>query len=524
MRYLAKSVITFIFLLFIQVALSQAPTINWQNTVGAVGDDVVSSVVANDDGTFLIVSTSDSGVAYEKTVDTHGGYDVWLLKIDAQGNSIWQESLGGNRDDYAKAAVASGDGGYVIFITSDSSISGNKTEATFGGNDLWIVKVDGNGSIVWQNTIGGSIHDYATTAIDQTADSGFIIIGNTISGISGDMTHNSRGQSDLWMIKLDSNGLMQWDKRIGGNHTDQAMAVKQTSDGGYIIGAYSRSDASGEKTENVSGWSDFWVIKTDALGNIVWENTIGGDRGDFLTDLELTSSGNYVIAGYSYSNTSRDKDSDSIGETDYWIMELDQTGNIIWQNTVGGTSNDFAWSISKDGSDYLIAGQSGSQISGDKTEQSRGFDDFWLVKVGSTGNVLWDKTLGGSLSDTLTEVRATSDGFLLAGHSSSGPNGDRTEPSASRDIWLVALNPDQTASTENQNLNQISIAPNPAKDMLYIDAGVPTTAKLYDLQGRLMRETLSDEVQIQDLTTGTYILQVFDSEKNLLKTSRILKE
>ncbi|ARN77701.1 hypothetical protein BST97_06650 [Nonlabens spongiae] len=524
MSFITKTFFFISFLLTAQSAMAQAPSMDWQNTLGGSGRDNLATMIANDDGTFLLVSISNSGISGDKTVSNKGGYDTWLMKIDALGNSLWQESIGGSGDDFPRAAVKSNDGGYVIFMSSDSGISGDKTEDSNGLNDLWVVKVDASGSIVWQNTIGGDGEDFARTAFDNTSDGGYILAGITRSTISGDQTNASKGLVDIWLIKLDANGVIDWQNRIGGNDDDFPNVVRQTTDGGYIIGTFSYSDASGDKSEDASNWNDYWVIKTDATGNVVWENTIGGDGTEVLTDLLITDTGNYLLTGYSNSNSSRDKTENAIGNYDYWIMELDQTGAIVWQKTIGGTRRDDAWGIIKDGADYLISGQSESRISGNKTEGNRGWYDYWLVKIDASGTVLWDKTLGGNLGDHLFKTYPTSDGYMLAGHTESSASGDRTENARDWDLWIVKLNPDQTASSNDLNRAQISIAPNPASDVIYIEAEVPTTAKLYDLQGRLMRATQSNEVQVHNLTTGTYILQVFDTENHLLQTFKFLRE
>jgi len=523
MSYFTKLVFILSFLLIAPLAMGQAPDLDWQNTIGGSGRDNLATMIANDDGTFLLVSTSNSGISGDKTVANKGGYDTWLMKIDAQGNGIWQKGIGGSGDDFPQAAVKADDGGYVIFMSSDSGISGDKTEDSNGLNDLWLVKVDAVGNIVWQNTIGGDGEDFARTAMGKTSDGGYVIAGTTRSAVSGDQTSASKGLVDIWLIKLDGNGSIQWQNRIGGDGDDFPNVVKQTTDGGYIIGSYSYSDASGDKTEDASNWNDYWVIKTDASGNVVWENTIGGDGTEVLTDLLQTDAGNYLIAGYSNSNISRDKTENSIGNYDYWIMELDQTGAIVWQKTIGGTRRDDAWGIVKDGADYLISGQSQSRIGGDKTEANQGWYDYWLVKIDATGNVLWDKTLGGNLGDHLFKTFPTANGYMLAGHSESSASGDRTESASGWDLWIVKLNPDQTASNNDLNRIQISISPNPATDSIFIDAPIATTAILYDLQGRLMMESDNDELNIENLTSGTYILQIYDAGNRLLDTSKVIK-
>ncbi len=206
-------------------------------------------------------------------------------------------------------------GGY-----SDSNISGNKTENSKGGYDFWIVKLDSSGDIVWDKTIGGSGTDVLNSIV-QTLDNGFLLSGRSSSDISGDKTENSEGESDFWIVKLASNGTIEWQNTIGGNDIDQAYSANQTSDGGYIIGGFSRSAISGDKTENGQGNFDCWLVKINNVGIIEWQNTIGGSEIDGITSVIQSSDGNYILGGNSQSDISGDKSENSRGGQDYWIIK-----------------------------------------------------------------------------------------------------------------------------------------------------------------------------------------------------------
>ena len=205
---------------------------------------------------------------------------------------------------------------------------------------------------------------------------GFIIGGMSISDISGDKVEASIGGFDYWVVKVDSAGVIQWQNTIGGNADDGLSVIKQTLDGGYIIGGASDSGISGDKTENrvgATGTSDYWVVKLDTLGNIVWQNTIGGSLYDDLTSLEQTNDGGYIVGGISSSGISGDKTESSMGGSDYWIIKLTITGNVEWQNTIGGSANDALYDLHQtmDGG-YIVGGSSSSGITGDKTEEMLG--------------------------------------------------------------------------------------------------------------------------------------------------------
>ncbi|MDQ3049879.1 MAG: hypothetical protein M3Q95_03225 [Bacteroidota bacterium] len=225
------------------------------------------------DELYSIAQTSDGGYIC-------GGLslaDYWVVKLDALGNIQWQNTIGGNNIDWLYSIIPTSDGGYICGGYSDSNISGDKTENCQGIRDYWVVKLDSEGNIQWQNTIGGSLYD-ELMSIAQTTDGGYICGGWSNSNISGDKTENSEGWVDFWVIKLDSAVNIQWQNTIGGSGQDELYSIAQTSDGGYICGGLSSSNISGDKTENSQGSADYWVVKLDALGNIQWQNTIGGSK------------------------------------------------------------------------------------------------------------------------------------------------------------------------------------------------------------------------------------------------------
>ena len=175
---------------------------------------------------------------------------------------------------------------------------------------------------------------------------------------------------------------------IGGSSVDQLSSIRQTADGGYILGGYSFSGASGDKTEASLGDYDYWIVKTDSIGNIQWQNTIGGSLADYLNYVDETSDGGYVLGGYSKSSISGDKTENNIGlstTADYWIVKTDAIGNIDWQNTIGGDADDLLYSIRQTVDEgYILGGYSRSSISGDKTENNIGpssTSDYWIVKL-----------------------------------------------------------------------------------------------------------------------------------------------
>ena len=386
---------------------------------------------------------SNSGINGNKSEDKIGLYDYWIIKTDSAGNIVWQNVIGGTQNDYLNNVEPTADGGYILGGTSFSDSTADKSENKNGAQDFWIVKTDASGNIVWENTIGGDAYDYLHI-IHQTPDGGYIAGGYSDSGLSGDKSEAGQGFIDYWIVKLDATGNIEWDNTIGGSGSDNLFDISLTSDGGYIVAGSSTSGISGDKTEAAVG-NDYWILKLDGSGNIEWQNTIGGSTEDIPASIVQTGDGGYIVGGKSNSAISGDKTEAAVGGNDYWVIKLDASGNIEWQNTIGGTGSDIVNKVmqASDG-EYMIAGTSASPLSGDKTEASMGLDDYWLVKIDELGVITWDNTIGGNKSDNLVDVQVTADnGYKLGGYSSTGINGDKSVAGfGGIDFWTIKLLPE----------------------------------------------------------------------------------
>ena len=439
-----KKIIVFLSLWLLVADISFAQSIQWQNTIGGSGSDKILSILQTNDGGYMLGGHSESNISGDKTENSNGVNDCWIVKTDSIGNIMWQNTIGGNNGDYLRSIKQTADGGYIFGGDSYSNISGDKTENCIGVNDFWIVKIDSIGNIIWQNTIGGSAGDLLNS-LGLTSDGGYILGGQSLSNISGDKTENSRGLDDLWIVKIDSLGNIQWQNTIGGSANDRVSSIEQTTDGGYVIAAASESGSSGDKTENSAGW-DFWIVKTDASGNIQWQNTIGGSVHDWPCSIQQTIDGGYILGGVSTSGISGDKTENNWDTTlitaDYWILKTDSLANIQWQNTIGGVANDLLSDVKQtaDGR-YILGGYSRSNISGDKAENCIGSDDYWVLNLDTSGNILWQNTIGGTGGDQLHSIQPTTDGnYILGGRSLSNISGDKSENCLGNyDYWIIKI-------------------------------------------------------------------------------------
>ena len=445
---------------------SQAPAIQWAKNFGGTVTDKANSIQQTSDGGYIVAgeTTSSNG---DVTVN-NGSTDYWVVKIDANGALQWQKSLGGLADDRANAVTQTTDGGYVVVGTTNSTngdVTGNQ-----GLYDFWVVKLTSTGSIAWQKCLGGTSIEEAR-AVQQTTDGGLIIVGDARSN-NFDLTQNNGGQ-DFWAVKTNSLGTVVWQTSLGGIGNDIPYSVYQTSDGGYVLAGQTNS-IGGDVTGN-NGGIDYWVVKLSSTGALSWQKCYGGSSDDKASSIKQTSDGGYIIAGTAASTNGNITLNNGLENP--WVVKTFSTGTIQWQKCFGGTFYDAANSIQQtiDGG-FIFAGVVSSNsidVSG-----NHGGNDIWVTKLSTTGTLAWQKCLGGTGSDIGTAVQQTTDnGYVVCGRSNS-TNGDITTNKGLEDFWVVKLSGTQTGTStavyENSvNLANIQVYPNPSQGIISIKADNP---------------------------------------------------
>ncbi|HWN96304.1 MAG TPA: T9SS C-terminal target domain-containing protein [Methylomirabilota bacterium] len=396
------------------------PGIQWERSFGGSDADFSHVSEATSDGGCIIGGYSYSDVSGSKTSASFGSGDFWVVKLDASGNKQWDRSCGGTNLDRITSLQQTSDGGYILGGLSFSAVSGNKTSAHHGAADYWVVKLGPAGNKQWDKSYGGSSNDLLRS-VQPADDGGYILGGVSLSGVSGNKSSASFGSDDYWIVKLNASGNKQWEKTYGGSDSDELHALQPTGDGGCIIGGYSFSGVSGNKTSANfgNGASDYWIVKLDASGNKQWEKSYGGDDADELYSLQQTADGGFILGGHSYSDVSGNKSSGSFGSHDYWVVKLDAGGNKQWDKSYGGDDSDHLHSVQQtiEGG-YILGGLSSSRVSANKltTSASAQSGDYWVVKLAANGNKQWEQSIPGSHSGEVLRLQSTADGsYLLAG-------------------------------------------------------------------------------------------------------------
>ncbi|QMU31048.1 T9SS type A sorting domain-containing protein [Adhaeribacter radiodurans] len=437
-------------------------TAQWDLRYGGSGNEGFTTIIKTSDGGYLSGGYSASGVSGDRTQASQGKNDYWIVKSDANGKKLWDKRYGGSADDYLNRIIQTKDGGYLLAGSSLSGKGGDKSEASRGGRDYWIDKLDKQGKKEWDKSYGGSGYDELKKVL-QLSTGEYLLAGYSNSPVSGEKTQASQGENDYWLVKVSSTGEKLWDKRYGGNLEEELAGIVQTAEGGFLLGGSSWSDKSGNKTGASRGKSDFWLVAVDKEGKQLWDRTYGGKGEDQA--YSLGKAGNtYFLAGQSDSPAGWDKTRDSQGGLDYWLLKVSSTGEKVWDKRYGGSKDDeLRASIPTQDSGYLLAGKSFSNQSGNKRQDSQGLSDYWMVKADKDGQYEWSKTFGGSGAEELRAVIQTSEGgYLLGGKSYSGVSGDRTQPSqGGYDYWLVKVAPEAKSIVAEREATLVEEIPLP---------------------------------------------------------------
>lgn len=429
------------------VSVFAQPVFNWDAVIGGESYEELNALEVLSDGIITGGSTR-SGIAFGDPTDF--SWNILVAKLDFDGNVVWQYTYGGAKDERLWALIPTRDGGFLAGGYSYSGAGGDKTEPNRGDKDVWIIKLDAQGQLQWDKTFGGLFQDELFSML-EIPGSGYLLGCHSNSNISGDKTEDSRGSHDIWIIRTDFQGNKVWDKTLGGSGYEQVNDLVWAADGAVYCSGGSTSPANNGDIgpETAQGGMDFLLLKINpADASVYWTRRFGGAGEDYAYSLIVAANGLLYLGGRSGSmpaagGTFNNGKSAPFygGDSDYWLLELDANGQKIREWSFGGSGLDDLYYIQeKKCGGLVIGGISDSGISGNKTTASRGGFDFWVLSLDPDGNALWEQPIGGTGDDALTHMALLPDGALIFGGHSDSPAGfEKSQNSFGvNDFWVVS--------------------------------------------------------------------------------------
>jgi hypothetical protein len=495
-----------------------AQEVVWQKDIKSSTQDFLSQVTTTIDGQYLITGSSIQSKRLQTESKQNNGYDFHLVKLNPQGDEVWEKYFSGKNHDFLSATVNTQEGGFLLAGTSYSGKGLDKKEEAKGGSDIWLIRINEFGDELWQKTIGGT-SDEEARAVIQTTDFGFFVAGNVQNSAKG------YGSKDILIVRLDKNGKELSQLILGGKGLDEVEKMIPTKDGGALLGVYSRSNAGGSKKTENFGEGDYWIIKLNKDGKVEWEKNFGGKGDDHLRTLALTSTG-YLIGGESRSERSGNKSVGIEEGTDLWLVSLNERGEEIWQKSYNFKNRDVLMGMSvlhasddKSSKGILLGGytQAEGRIENDD-------ETFWMLYLDQNGNEQWRKHVKGESSkreERLSDIKLNRDGSIILAGTSAEELG--------KENWKIIKLGDKQIDQliEKQD---IKIYPNPVSDYAYVEIGFDfkeADIVLYDMGGRQLQslkpKNKVTKMNTQNLIQGAYLI-VIKTDTNKTANAKLIKK
>lgn len=404
--------------------------VEFTETFGGTKNEEARSIILTQDGGYAIIGSTSSNDG-DVTDKTDESFDLWVLKFNANDELEWNKTFGGSSNDHGYDIIQTSDLGYVIVGYSQSN-DGDVSQ-NFGLSDAWVAKLDAEGNLLWEKSFGFDGGDTGFV-VTPSNDGGFLITGLLDSFASGGEGKTLHPGGNYWMIKISANGTKEWSKHYGGFFTDMPYGAVQTEDNGFII--VGSSDSYETEISNNLGTYDFWIIKISQTGELVWTKNYGGSRIDEARAITASGDGNYIITGDTRSNDQFV--TENKGSADLWMIKIKPNGDLIWEKSFGGGDFDVARSViltSDNG--FLISGSTKS--SNGNVTQNKGGNDAWIIKTDSEGELLWQKSVGGSNFDFAYDAIQKPDNTIIAVGNTESSNGDISENKGASDLLIIKL-------------------------------------------------------------------------------------
>ena len=460
----------FFALLLVSLAAAQQ---RWTRSYGGTSYDVGSSVRQTSDSGYIITGgTASYGHGFPDL-------DMWFIKTNASGDTIWTRTCGGTRNDDGLSVQQTSDSGYVI--------AGYTLSFGAGAYDIYVIKTSATGDTLWTRTYGGT-RDEEGNSVQQTSDGGYIIAGYTSSF--------GAGSFDVYLIKTNASGDTLWTRTYGGGGDDEGNSVRQTADSGYIVAGFTSSFGAGNE--------DIYLVKTNASGDTLWTRTYGGSGYEEGSSVEQTADGGYIVAGYT--------DSFGADSADVYLVKTNSAGDTIWTRTYGGSGSDEANALGKtsDGG-YIIGGWTSSFGAGSR--------DVYLVRTNASGDTVWTRTCGGTGIDYGSSVQQTADGgYVAAGYTTSVGTGG--------DVYLIKTDEtgnvgvEEPGSDRSVATGSLMATPNPFSSSVRIPGHEAERFSVYDISGKMVETCRGGRVG-EGLAPAVYFIKPDDGQSRSLRIVKV---
>ncbi|WP_344830706.1 T9SS type A sorting domain-containing protein [Chryseobacterium ginsenosidimutans] len=517
-------------LLLCTVSALYSQELVWQRDIKSSTQDFLSQVTTTIDQQYLITGSSIRANNSQQSPNNqkqNNGYDLHLVKLNQQGEEVWEKYFSGKNHDFLSGAVNTQEGGFVLAGTSYSGKGLDKKEESKGGSDIWLIRINEFGDEMWQKTIGGTSDEEARSVI-QTTDLGFFVAGNVQNSAKG------YGSKDVLVVRLDKNGKELSQLVLGGKGLDEVEKMIPTKDGGALLGVYSRSNVGGSKKTENFGEGDYWIIKLNKDGKVEWEKSFGGKGDDHLRTLALTSTG-YLIGGESRSERSGNKSVGIEEGTDLWLISLNERGEEIWQKSYNFKNRDVLMGMSvihNPSTNNNQPSTTGILLGGYTQSEGRVETDdekFWMLYLDQNGNEQWRKHVKGESSkreERLSDIKLNRDGSIVLAGTSAEELG--------KENWKIVKLGDKQIDQliEKQD---IKIYPNPVSDYAYVELGFEglregafeAEISVYDMGGRKLQSLKTKnkvtKINTQPLIQGAYLV-VIKTDTNKTANAKLIKK
>jgi hypothetical protein len=437
-------------------------SIMWEKDYGGQQFDWGRDLLALENGNLMLLCTARSTTDDLVGSGNHDLGDFWVVETDADGNIIWNKCYGGTGIEHARSIILDNDGNYVI--TGYTESSDGDVVGHHGLNDVWVIKISPTGTLLNHKSFGGSDDDLVYDLI-QTSDGGYAFVAGTQSNdgdVSGLHTDGGVPEMDFWVVKIDHDFNITWQKCYGGMKDEVAYDIVETPAGDFIVGGWTNSidgDVTGwhpeleeeeeeEEYEGYDPYGDYWVIKINNTGDLLWQKCYGGGEHDFMQNILEDGYGNYMLVGYT---SSHDGDVTNAYASGIWTLRINEAGEILNQYLYGQTGN--YWMASARASDGGFLYTMESPASEGVAQCEFGvWDNYWIFKTDFKGRILWQTCVGGNSWDYPYAIEETPDGnFVVIGSIAEAGINISEMHGVKHDIWVVKIANDAPSNQININ-------------------------------------------------------------------------